>query len=164
MRPHTDRAPPSHSESQLTSKTLIHWKARLWKRRERKKNDSSIFMSVFPPPGLAQLVTEIAALLISRNETLCMAETACGGLMSASLLSKPGSSKFYRGGVTLYTLESRLAYGGWTDRDIETYRGPTPNIVENLARHVGRTLNATYCLAESGTAGPTGGHTPNRIP
>lgn len=118
----------------------------------------------FPPSLLSPIVKEIASLLISRNETLSVAETACGGLISASLLSIAGSSKYYRGGVTLYTLESRIAYAGWTQRDIEAYRGPTPDIVIGMAAHVNKTLGSTYCLSESGTAGPTGGTTPNRRP
>lgn len=33
-----------------------------------------------------------------------------------------------------------------------------------LAAHVRGTLDATYAVGESGTAGPTGGSTPNRTP
>ena len=36
---------------------------------------------------------------------------AAGGIISASLLSMPGASGFYKGGLTLYTLESRIAFG-----------------------------------------------------
>lgn len=118
----------------------------------------------FPPEPLALLAKEVAELLIRRKETLSLAETACGGLISSSLLSIPGSSKFYRGGLTLYTLESRTAFAGWTQKDTDDYRGPTQNIVKNMAVHVRNTLGSDYCLSESGTAGPTGGKTPNRQP
>ena len=33
-----------------------------------------------------------------------------------------------------------------------------------MAKHVRRDLESTYTVAESGTAGPTGGQTPNRKP
>ena len=33
-----------------------------------------------------------------------------------------------------------------------------------MAKHVRKDLESTYTLAESGTAGPTGGQTPNRKP
>ncbi|KAJ9612620.1 hypothetical protein H2200_004217 [Cladophialophora chaetospira] len=149
------------------------------------------------------MAEQVAALLKSRGETICVAETASGGLISASLLSTPGASKIFRGGLTLYTLESRLAFGmsiseewlcvsssrptlfekatdvpfltaGWTQKDVDVYDGPTPELVEGLARNVRNQLHATWCVGESwvpavqgwrGTAGPTAsGKTPNRQP
>jgi nicotinamide mononucleotide (NMN) deamidase PncC len=80
------------------------------------------------------------------------------------LLSFPGASKFYKGGLTLYTLESRIAFAGWTPQHIENYKGPTPEIVSGLAEHTRKTLESTYSISESGTAGPTGGSTRNRTP
>ena len=38
--------------------------------------------------------------------------------------------------VQLYTLESRLAFAGWTQSDVDNYQGPTPQIVAGLAEHV----------------------------
>jgi len=89
---------------------------------------------------------------------------AAGGIISASILSTPGASKIYKGGLTLYTLESRVAFAGWTEETIKAYRGPTEDVVRGLAESVRRTLEATYCICESGTAGPTGGSTKNRTP
>jgi len=84
--------------------------------------------------------------------------------MSAALLSFPGASAYYKGGLTLYTLESRVAFAGWTQANIEGYKGPTPEIVAGLAEHTRKTLGSTYTLSESGTAGPTGGQTKSRTP
>ncbi|ODQ50621.1 hypothetical protein SAICODRAFT_61499 [Saitoella complicata NRRL Y-17804] len=111
----------------------------------------------FPPPSLTSLAAEIASILKARKETIAIVETACGGLISSTLLSVPGASAYYKGGVTLYTLESRIAFGGWTEDDLKTYDGPTPTICERLASHLRLTLPTppTYILAESGTAGPT---------
>ncbi|KAF2012219.1 hypothetical protein BU24DRAFT_322760, partial [Aaosphaeria arxii CBS 175.79] len=120
--------------------------------------------SSFPPPELRPLIEEIATLLKDRKETVCVAETAAGGLISASLLSYPGASSYYAGGLTLYTLPSRLAFGGWTDAHISSYAGPTPEIVAGLAEHARTTLGSTYGIGESGTAGPTGGEARNRRP
>ncbi|KAL8768592.1 MAG: hypothetical protein Q9203_005709 [Teloschistes exilis] len=79
---------------------------------------------------------------------------AAGGIISASLLSVPGASKFYRGGLTLYTLESRIQFAGWTEETRNNYSGPNKEVVSGLARHVRQSLGSTYCLSESGTAGP----------
>ena len=140
--------------------------------------------SSFPPPELRELVKEVATLLKDRKETISVAETvsraaspilspfdcllthsqAAGGLISSSLLSFPGASGFYKGGLTLYTLESRKAFVGWTDADTQNYKGPTPDIVTKLADNTRKVLGSTYTISESGTAGPTGGNTRNRTP
>lgn len=101
--------------------------------------------------------------MTERKQTVGVAETAAGGLVSAALLSVPGASAYYAGGLTLYTLASRLAFGGWTEADRAGYRGPTPEIVAGLAAHARTALQSTYAIGESGTAGPTGGIT-NRKP
>ncbi|KAF6228497.1 hypothetical protein HO133_008227 [Letharia lupina] len=120
--------------------------------------------SGFPPPAVREMAFEVSALLKERSETVCVAETAAGGLISASLLSTPGASKIYKGGLTLYTLESRIAFAGWTQDHLKSYKGPTEDVVKGLAENVRGTLSATYCVCESGTAGPTGGNTRNRTP
>ncbi|KAK5148947.1 hypothetical protein LTR04_000287 [Oleoguttula sp. CCFEE 6159] len=120
--------------------------------------------SDFPPSAVQGIVGEVAGMLKEKKETISVAETAAGGIISASLLSTPGASQFYKGGLTLYTLESRIAFAGWTQDSIKAYRGPTPDIVGGLAEHVRSTLGSTYTVCESGTAGPTGGQTKNRRP
>ncbi|KAJ9659013.1 hypothetical protein H2201_007535 [Coniosporium apollinis] len=120
--------------------------------------------SSFPPSAVRDIVAEVATLLKERKESISVAETAAGGIISAALLSTPGASGFYKGGLTLYTLESRIAFAGWTQESITNYKGPTPDIVAGLADNVRKTLNSTYTVAESGTAGPTGGQTRNRTP
>lgn len=126
--------------------------------------NSTKMSTAFPPEELKQVIQEIATLLKERKETISVAETAAGGLISASLLSFPGASGYHKGGLTLYTLESRIAFAGWTDEHIKSYKGPTPEIVTGLAEHTRKTLGSTYTVSESGTAGPTGGQTRNRTP
>lgn len=75
----------------------------------------------FPPPSIAPTVTEIAQILTERKQTVSVAETAAGGLISASLISVPGASAFYSGGATVYTLPSRIAFGGWTEENVKGY-------------------------------------------
>ncbi|PIG82886.1 MOSC domain protein [Aspergillus arachidicola] len=123
-----------------------------------------ITMSEFPPSNLQPIVREVFELLRAKKETISVAETAAGGLISASLLSVSGASAVYKGGLTVYTLESRIAFAGWTPAHLENYNGPTPAIVAQMADHVRHTLGSTYTVSESGTAGPTGGTARNRTP
>ncbi|KAK5702371.1 hypothetical protein LTR17_022368 [Elasticomyces elasticus] len=118
----------------------------------------------FPPAEIRDVLEQISTLLKERNETVSVAETAAGGLISSSILSTPGATGIYKGGLTLYTLPSRIAYAGWSQETISNYKEPTTDIVTGLAKHVRKDLESTYTIAESGTAGPTGGTTPNRNP
>ena len=47
------------------------------------------------PPTLQAIATEVAQLLKERKETISVAETAAGGLISAALLATPGASEFF---------------------------------------------------------------------
>lgn len=62
--------------------------------------------NTFPPPDLKQAAEEVAALLRERKETISVAETAAGGLISAALLSTPGASAIYKGGLTVSSSDS----------------------------------------------------------
>ena len=151
----------------LTRKTLSHSRNLNHNnfRTIARMSSSSDASTHFPPLyHLRDILNEVTSLLRKRNETIAIAETAAGGLLSSSILSTPGASKIYKGGLTLYTLPSRIAYAGWSDENIKGYKGPTPDIVAGLAKHVRGELKADYVIAESGTAGPTGGDTRNRTP
>ncbi len=56
----------------------------------------------FPPEPLKAIVEEVASLLKTRKETISVAETAAGGLISAAILSTPGASGIYKGGLTVW--------------------------------------------------------------
>ena len=58
------------------------------------------------------LASEIAKLLTDRGETVAVAESTTGGLVSAALLWTPGASRYYSGGGVLYTLNSRVVLAG----------------------------------------------------
>jgi hypothetical protein len=55
----------------------------------------------FPPPALKQAAQDVASILKERKETISVAETAAGGLISAAILATPGASQIYRGGLTV---------------------------------------------------------------
>jgi PncC family amidohydrolase len=103
------------------------------------------------------LAGEIAALLIAREETVAVAEATTGGLTSAALLWVAGASKYYAGGGVTYTLNSRTALAGADAAQYVNYQGTTPEMITHLAESMRQRLGATWCIAESGLAGPTPG-------
>jgi len=109
----------------------------------------------FPGEDIQELVSEIAAILRRRGETLAVSEAACGGLISAALVLVPGASNFYIGGKLVYSLKQRLKLSGWSETDIQNYMGPSQQVALKLARTAKYELGATYVLSETGFAGPS---------
>lgn len=103
------------------------------------------------------LALEIAELLTPRGQTVAVAESTTGGLVSAALLWVPGASKYYAGGGVTYTLNSRTALAGVPAEEYANYQGTTPQMLLSLAEAMRSRLGAVWCVAESGLAGPTPG-------
>ncbi len=108
-------------------------------------------------------VTDIAGLLVDRGDTVSVAESSTGGLISANLLSVPGASAFFQGGSVVYTLASRRAFLD-LDRDrVGELKPLTEEMVAEFARAAREKLDTTWGIAELGAAGPAGtpyGHGP----
>lgn len=98
----------------------------------------------------------VAARLVQRGESVAVAESSAGGLISAALLAVPGASAYYRGGVVVYTSEGKQRLAGMTPEQIGRGRSATVPHTELLAAAVRDRLGATWGLAETGAAGPTG--------
>lgn len=112
-------------------------------------------MTHFPPLEIQQLVSEIASILRDRKQTLAISEAACGGLLSAYIVSVNGALDFYIGSKLVYLLKQRLKLSGLSDEEISSYMGPLEQVVLRLARTAKYELGSTYVLSESGFAGPT---------
>ena len=56
---------------------------------------------------LAGIAEQIAAKLVARKQTIAVAESSTGGLISAALLSVPGASAYFLGGAVVYTRDAR---------------------------------------------------------
>jgi PncC family amidohydrolase len=123
--------------------------------RNRRQDGTAMFLN----EEQTALAEEIASLLTARNETVCVAEGTTGGLVSAALLSVPGASRYFAGGGVLYTRKSRVALAGIPAELLENYAGTTQAIMDATADSMRRRLEATWCIAESGAAGPTAGRT-----
>jgi len=108
------------------------------------------------PDLLASLAAAVAARLMARRETVAVAESSTGGLVSASLLSIPGASAYFLGGGVIYTQAARRALLAVPDEAVRGIRSSTEAYALLKARTVRERLGATWALAETGAAGPTG--------
>lgn len=112
---------------------------------------------------LSDISAPLAAALIERKQTVAVAESSTGGLISASLLSVPGASAYYLGGTVIYTARSRKQILGVTPEDVADLKPLTPEMAMAFARVAQRQLNSTWAITELGIAGPTParyGHAP----
>ena len=106
--------------------------------------------------ALLPLAEKIAAGLIARKETIAIAESSTGGLISAALLAVPGASAFFLGGAVVYTKSSRLALLGVGDAEMQGLRPSTEAYSLMIAKRIRERHNATWGFGETGAAGPTG--------
>ncbi len=105
---------------------------------------------------LTEQVRRIGELLKSRGQTIAVAESSTGGLISASLLALPGASAYFQGGSVVYTLASRRELLRITAADVEGLEPLSEPMVRRFARRAREQLDTTWGLAELGAAGPTG--------
>jgi nicotinamide-nucleotide amidase len=99
---------------------------------------------------------KIGALLKARKETISIAESSTGGLVSAALLAQPGASAFYVGGAVNYTRVVLLHLSGMRKEELEKMRGATEEFAMLAARSVRTRYGTHWGLGEGGAAGPTG--------
>jgi nicotinamide-nucleotide amidase len=105
---------------------------------------------------LGELASEIAGRLKDRRETIAVAESSTGGLVSASLLAVPGASAYFLGGAVVYTRQARRALLSIPDAAMSGIRSASEPYAALLARTVREQHGATWGLAETGAAGPAG--------
>ncbi|MGE5202813.1 MAG: CinA family protein [Acidobacteriota bacterium] len=98
----------------------------------------------------------IGARLKARGETLVVAESSTGGLISAALLAVPGASAYFLGGAVVYTRQSRRELLGIPDSALASMRPSTETYALLLARTARERFGAVWAIGETGATGPTG--------
>jgi PncC family amidohydrolase len=94
--------------------------------------------------------------LKARHQTIAVAESSAGGLITAALLAVPGASACVRGGVVIYTYDMRRAILGIGDDEMKGITPSTEQYALLKARRLRDKLATDWTLAETGAAGPTG--------
>src|SRR5262245_924795 len=105
---------------------------------------------------LIALAERIAGQLKARGETVAVAESSTGGLISAALLAVPGASAYFRRGAVADTRQARRALLAIPNEAMAGIRSASEPYAALIARTVCERHGATWGLAETGAAGPTG--------
>jgi nicotinamide-nucleotide amidase len=102
----------------------------------------------------------LAALLVTRSQSLAVAESVTGGLMAARLVNVPGASHWFKGAVVSYDSAVKISL-------LEVPEGPVvgEKAARAMAEGVRRLLGAEVGLAVTGVAGPEPqeGHPPGTV-
>jgi PncC family amidohydrolase len=106
--------------------------------------------------AIEQTAEAIAAKLKQRGESVAIAESSAGGLISAALLGVAGASAYFKGGAVVYTGDQIQKFVGLTPEDLTKERSSTAPRALRLARAIHERMGATWGIAETGAAGPTG--------
>jgi nicotinamide-nucleotide amidase len=99
----------------------------------------------------------VAGLLLARGETLSVAETAAGGLISAQLTAVAGASAWFLGGAVAYGAAARERWIRVVATDLTPHGAVSEAAARLMAEHIRAELGASWGLAETGIAGPQTG-------
>lgn len=106
--------------------------------------------------NLLPLAQKLGERLKTRGETIAIAESSTGGLISAALLSLGGASAYFRGGSVIYTQYARSGLLDLPNPLPDGMRASTEPYAMLLAETVRNRLDASWGLGETGATGPTG--------
>ena len=105
---------------------------------------------------LGAMTAAVAALLKNGKQTIAVAESSAGGLISAALLAVPGASAYFLGGGVVYTQAARRGLLRVPDEAVKGIRSSTEAYALVKARAIRELLGTTWGLSETGASGPTG--------
>jgi nicotinamide-nucleotide amidase len=105
---------------------------------------------------LVAIAEKIAAKLIERHETIAVAESSTGGLISAALLAVPGASAYFLGGGVIYTRDARRILMDIPDEAMKGIRSASEPYAKLLASQIRQRFSTNWGLSETGATGPTG--------
>jgi nicotinamide-nucleotide amidase len=101
-------------------------------------------------------IEEVVFRLLGER-TIAVAESESGGLLAGRLTQRPGSSKWFAGGIVSYSNESKARLLG-VDAELIAERGAvSPEVAEAMADGALDRFGADVACAITGIAGPNGG-------
>jgi PncC family amidohydrolase len=105
---------------------------------------------------LLPLAQMIAERLKARGETISIAESSSGGLLSAALLAVPGASAYFVSGAVVYTPRARATLMDIPRAGVAGMRSASEPYALLLAKTARERFGTHWALSETGAAGPTG--------
>ena len=98
---------------------------------------------------------QVIALL--GNRMVAVAESCTGGLLSARLTERAGSSAYFAGGLVVYSNRAKIELAGVDPALIERFGAVSTEVADALADGALQRLGADLGIGVTGIAGPGGG-------
>ena len=99
----------------------------------------------------------IGRMLIEKGKSFAVAESCTGGYISHLITSIPGSSEYYKGGITAYSNSVKQNVLGVSENSILEFGAVSEQVAKEMALGVKKTLQSDFAVATTGIAGPGGG-------
>jgi nicotinamide-nucleotide amidase len=103
------------------------------------------------------LSATVGRLLRQSHQTLSVAESCTGGMISALLTDIPGSSEYFLGGVVPYANAAKEEMLGVSGETLERYGAVSEKAACEMAQGARRRFESDLAAAVTGIAGPDGG-------
>ncbi len=107
--------------------------------------------------GKARFPEALCQLLEARGQTLSLAESCTGGLVSELLTTHAGASAVFRGGAVAYANDAKIALLGVPGELIARFGAVSAEVARAMADGARRAFASDYALSLTGIAGPGGG-------
>lgn len=108
-----------------------------------------------------ELEAAVVRLLTRRGETLALAESCTGGCVAHRLTNVPGASAVLLAGLVTYSNQAKQQLLGVSPETLAAHGAVSEPVAREMAEGARRRIQATYVLAITGIAGPSGG-TPDK--
>ncbi len=95
--------------------------------------------------------------MLKRCQTLALAESCTGGLISQRVTRIAGSSNYYLGGAVTYSNEAKIKFLGVRPETLQNHGAVSEPTALEMSRGIRERTGATVALSVTGIAGPTGG-------
>ena len=100
---------------------------------------------------------EVSQLLWEMDKTVGTAESCTGGRIAEAIISVPGSSKYFKGGVISYVDEVKMSLLGVDAQLLEEKTAVCEEVAIQMVKGACQALNTDYAISATGIAGPGGG-------
>lgn len=100
---------------------------------------------------------EVSQLLWEMEKTVGTAESCTGGRIAEAIISVPGASKYFKGGIISYVDEVKMSLLGVDAHVLDEQTAVCEEVARQMVTGACKTLNTDYAISATGIAGPTGG-------
>lgn len=97
---------------------------------------------------------EVIERLIDKKQTLAVAESLTGGLLTSALCDISGASKVLMEGIVSYSEQSKQYRLGVHDETLKRFSPVSEQTAREMALGVRASLDTDFALATTGVAGP----------